>query len=79
VSDSDIQEQLTKYLTDAHSIEEQALQQLRAAPGIAGDPQLAKVFATTGILSEERRAAERVAQPWGQVVDASPPARGVAT
>jgi hypothetical protein len=33
VSDSDIQEQLTKYLTDAHSSEEQALQQLPAASG----------------------------------------------
>ena len=35
------QEQLTKYLTDAHSIEEQALAQLRTAPDLAGDPQLA--------------------------------------
>jgi ferritin-like metal-binding protein YciE len=37
----DIREQLTKYLTDAHSIEEQALQQLRAAPDVAGEPALA--------------------------------------
>ena len=36
----EIQEQLTKYLTDAHSIEEQALAQLRTAPDIAGDPEL---------------------------------------
>jgi ferritin-like metal-binding protein YciE len=35
-------EQLTKYLTDAHSIEEQALAQLRVAPRMAGDPQLAE-------------------------------------
>ena len=35
---TDIQEQLTKYLTDAHSIEEQALAQLRSAPDLAGDP-----------------------------------------
>jgi ferritin-like metal-binding protein YciE len=41
----DIDQQLTKYLADAHSIEEQALIQLRAAPGIAGDPALAKIFA----------------------------------
>lgn len=39
-----IQEQLVKYLTDAHSIEEQALQQLRLAPRIAGDPELARIF-----------------------------------
>jgi ferritin-like metal-binding protein YciE len=40
-----ISEQLTKYLTDVHSIEEQALTQLRRAPRIAGDPKLADVFA----------------------------------
>jgi ferritin-like metal-binding protein YciE len=39
-----IDEQLTKYLADAHSIEEQALQQLRKAPDVAGDPELAKSF-----------------------------------
>jgi ferritin-like metal-binding protein YciE len=37
----DIQDQLTKYLTDAHSIEEQALAQLHTAPDLAGDPELA--------------------------------------
>ena len=36
-----IQDQLTKYLTDAHSIEEQALAQMRAAPDISGDPEIA--------------------------------------
>jgi ferritin-like metal-binding protein YciE len=40
----DIHEQLTKYLTDAHSIEEQALAQLRTAPDLAGDPELAANF-----------------------------------
>jgi ferritin-like metal-binding protein YciE len=39
-----LDEQLTKYLTDAHSIEEQALQQLRSAPDLAGDPELAAAF-----------------------------------
>jgi ferritin-like metal-binding protein YciE len=39
-----VNDQLTKYLTDAHSIEEQALQQLRRAPAIAGDPTIAKAF-----------------------------------
>src|SRR5687767_15932396 len=38
-------EQLTKYLTDVHSIEEQALAQLRLAPRVAGDRELARVFA----------------------------------
>ena len=40
----DIDTQLTKYLTDAHSIEEQALAQLRTAPDIAGTPELADAF-----------------------------------
>jgi ferritin-like metal-binding protein YciE len=39
-----IDEQLTKYLADAHSIETQALAQLRTAPGIAGEPHLAEAF-----------------------------------
>jgi ferritin-like metal-binding protein YciE len=41
---SDIQEQLIKYLSDAHSIEEQALAQLRSAPDVAGDPELSRAF-----------------------------------
>jgi ferritin-like metal-binding protein YciE len=41
---SDLNEQVTKYLTDAHSIEVQALAQLRSAPGLAGDPQLSHMF-----------------------------------
>jgi ferritin-like metal-binding protein YciE len=39
-----IDEQLTKYLTDAHSMEEQALAQLERAPSLAGDPELASAF-----------------------------------
>ncbi len=39
-----LDEQLTKYLTDAHSIEEQALAQLRSAPEIAVVPRLAEAF-----------------------------------
>jgi ferritin-like metal-binding protein YciE len=39
-----LQEQLVKHLTDVHSIEEQALVQMRRAPKIAGDPALAHVF-----------------------------------
>src|SRR3954454_19236567 len=37
-------EQLTKYLTDVHSIEEQAIAQLKVAPRIAGDPELARMY-----------------------------------
>lgn len=41
---TDIHEQLTKYLADAHSIEEQALAQLKTAPEIADEPDLAEAF-----------------------------------
>ncbi|HEX2392951.1 MAG TPA: DUF892 family protein [Solirubrobacterales bacterium] len=51
-----IQEQLVKYLADAHSIEEQALTQLRAAPKIAGDERLAAAFAEH--LGETERQEE---------------------
>ena len=39
-----LHEQLHKYLTDLHSIEVQALAQMRSAPDMAGDPQLAAIF-----------------------------------
>lgn len=42
--DRTVDEQLTKYLTDVHSIEVQALAQMKAAPGIASDDRLAAVF-----------------------------------
>jgi ferritin-like metal-binding protein YciE len=38
------QEQLTKYLTDAHSIEQQALAQMKVAPELAGDGEIASAF-----------------------------------
>jgi ferritin-like metal-binding protein YciE len=41
---TEIHEQLTKYLTDAHSIEEQALAQLRTAPKIVGDTDLSAIY-----------------------------------
>src|SRR3954462_1728572 len=40
----DLDEQLDKYLADAHSIEEQALAQMRTAPDIAGDRGVADAF-----------------------------------
>jgi ferritin-like metal-binding protein YciE len=57
-----IDEQLTKYLRDAHSIEEQALVQMRMAPGMAGDPELAQIFRTHLAETEghERRVRERL-------------------
>jgi ferritin-like metal-binding protein YciE len=39
-----LDEQLTAYLSDAHAIEQQALPQMRAAPNLAGDPELAAAF-----------------------------------
>src|SRR5215211_2993475 len=44
VTDRSIDEQLDKYLADVHSVEEQALTQLRRAPDIAGDERLADAF-----------------------------------
>jgi ferritin-like metal-binding protein YciE len=41
---STLDEQLTAYLSDAHSIETQALAQMRTAPDIAGEPKLAEAF-----------------------------------
>jgi ferritin-like metal-binding protein YciE len=59
---STLDEQLTKYLTDVHSIEEQALQQMRTAPKIAGDPELARAFSEhlTETEDQERRVRERL-------------------
>jgi ferritin-like metal-binding protein YciE len=44
MSERTIQEQIVKYLGDAHAIEEQALPQVKAAPKIAGDPTIADAF-----------------------------------
>ena len=53
-----IDEQLTKYLTDAHAIEVQALAQMRAARDLAGDPELREAFRVH--LRETERHAELV-------------------
>lgn len=57
-----LEEQLTKHLTDVHSIEEQALRQLRAAPEIVGDPELSRVFSDHLVETEEheRRVRKRL-------------------
>jgi ferritin-like metal-binding protein YciE len=54
-----LEEQLVKYLADAHSIEEQALQQLRGAPDAAGDPDLAEIFRQHLAETEEHERAVR--------------------
>jgi ferritin-like metal-binding protein YciE len=55
---TDIQKQLVKHLADVHSIEEQALAQLRRAPEIAGDAKLASIFEQH--LAETERQEKRV-------------------
>src|SRR4051812_6955820 len=59
---SHLDEQLDKYLADAHSIEEQALAQMRTAPDIAGDPSLSEAFAQhlTETERHERLVRERL-------------------
>jgi ferritin-like metal-binding protein YciE len=58
MSDRDLNEQLVKYLTDVHSIEEQALVQMRRAPEIAGDAEIAEAFRQH--CRETERQKERV-------------------
>ncbi len=59
---NDLQAQIIKYLTDAHSIERQALVQMKAAPGMAGDPQIAAGFEQhrTETEAHERLVDERL-------------------
>jgi ferritin-like metal-binding protein YciE len=52
MSERSFHEQITKHLTDVHAIEQQAIAQLRLAPRIAGDPELARMF------SEHERESE---------------------
>ena len=54
-----LDEQLTKYLGDAHSIEEQALVQMRLAPRIAHDPALASIFREHRAQTEEHELRTR--------------------
>ena len=62
-------EQLVKYLTDAHAIEEQALAQLRTAPDIAGDSELSRIFAEHLAETEEQ---ERIVRARLEAHGASP-------
>ena len=54
-----LEQQLTQHLTDVHSIEVQALQQLRVAPRMARDPQLARAFREHIIETEEQERVVR--------------------
>jgi ferritin-like metal-binding protein YciE/nucleoside-diphosphate-sugar epimerase len=58
----DRDDQLVKYLADVHSIELQALAQLRTAPKIAGDARLREAFERHLVETEdqERRVRERL-------------------
>jgi ferritin-like metal-binding protein YciE len=64
-----LQEQLTKYLTDVHAIEQQALAQMKAAPGLAGDDQIAEAFSLHRTETEEH---ERLIRTLLEARDASP-------
>src|SRR5438046_668403 len=55
MSANTVQEQLIKYLTDVHSIEQQALAQLRSAPEMAGGPELAEIFRAHETETEEQK------------------------
>jgi ferritin-like metal-binding protein YciE len=52
---SDLQEQLVKHLTDCHSIEVQALVQMKAAPKLAGDDELASIYEEHERETEEHK------------------------
>jgi ferritin-like metal-binding protein YciE len=66
---ADIREQLTKYITDAHSIEVQALAQLEKAPDVAGDPAFAEALREHRAETERH---ERLTRKLLDVRDASP-------
>ena len=62
MSTDTLAEQLVKYLTDVHSIEQQALVQMKAAPGMAGDERIAAAFLDhlTETEGHERLVSERL-------------------
>ena len=64
-----LQEQVVKYLTDAHSIEEQALAQMRTAPDLASDPGLAAAFREH---EKETERHEELVRSRLSALDASP-------
>ncbi len=61
---NELDDQVIKYLTDAHSIEHQALEQMKRAPKIAGDPTISEQFSEhlTETEEHERRVRERLGE-----------------
>ena len=49
------QEQLVKYLTDAHAMEEQSIQLLEKGSGMIGDEEIARVYRAHLMQSQEHR------------------------
>ncbi len=66
-----LEDQLTKYLTDVHSIEQQALPQMKAAPELAGHSALSEAFTRHLGETEEH---ERLIRERLEARDASPAA-----
>lgn len=75
-----LEEQLVEDLADAHSIEEQALQQLRTAPKVAADAEPARLFEETTVaacehmVEEERAANAKLERLFDRAVESSPAA-----
>jgi ferritin-like metal-binding protein YciE len=69
MADRSIDTQLTKYLTDAHSIEEQALAQLKRAPDLAGAFELADALR---VHLTETETHEQLVRARLEARDASP-------
>lgn len=71
IDERPIEQQLATYLGDAHSIEEQALTELKRAPGISGDPQLADLFRQHLIETERQESLVRARlQAYGETPSA---------
>jgi len=67
MNDRSIQEQIVKYLGDIHSIEEQALVQMKIAPKIVGDATLEGAFEKhIGETEDQKRLVERRLEDLGE-------------
>jgi len=67
MADNSLHEQLHKYLTDCHSIEVQALAQMKRAPGIAGSDELAEMYRHHEVeTAEQKRMLEERLEAHGE-------------